>query len=139
MKVRFDFEGGCEHGKSVDGETDLQAAKNPARQYMWLTNSGTVGARFRIPRAHLTDAQFAELVPDELQHIWRAAHSPGEFQAMIHKQQVTPAARKLFYDRVSRKTTHIYEVKSRSEIDGRLVLRLQFIGDEDEADGPGSA
>lgn len=47
MKISFIFDGGCLDGQTISGETDMRVCDNLARRYVFLTDGGRIGKRFR--------------------------------------------------------------------------------------------
>lgn len=47
MKITFNFQGGFLDGRAITGDTDLRVCDCSARRYVFLTDCGRVGKRFR--------------------------------------------------------------------------------------------
>lgn len=47
MKITFSFQGGCLDGQTITGDTDMRVCDSSARRYVFLTDCGRVGKRFR--------------------------------------------------------------------------------------------
>lgn len=121
MTIRFEFFGGCKGGTSIAGEDDLRlgASKNPAHRYLFLTDGGRVGARFR------------ESLSPEAQAARDEAAFDAHDEATKTGRTLTEQQRREL-DRVIRgvRVFHLYEVTHREAGPDGIMIRVDYLGEE---------
>jgi hypothetical protein len=115
--VQFEFHGGCKDGEIVVGNDNSQSLNNPARRYLFLTDKGRVGARFReIP----TKVELQEVM-EEIKARLGPSAKPG------WEDQVKVLAGMLIAEKRG-EIQHTYQVTERDERPDGMRIRLDFVG-----------
>lgn len=114
MIVRIEFHGGCKDGTVIVGEDDpsLGPQRNPVHAYLFLSNSGQIGAKLREPvTAAVRQAQMARFI-NEVGEAVRAGRP-------VPKHSYPPRCQ-------------LYEVTDRRVGPDDVTIRLDYVGDDSE-------
>ena len=137
--VRVEFHGGCKDGEVVVGNDNTESLSNPARSYLFLTDNGRLGARFREipPKVELQEAM-AEIKRRGGPVIYCRIHGLLTPTAMAEiKRRGGPFSEAILEilaeDLVRRnhgEIQHTYQVTGREEQPDEIRIRLDFAGME---------
>ncbi|HEX4145119.1 MAG TPA: hypothetical protein VHY91_16550 [Pirellulales bacterium] len=117
MAFRFNFHGGFLDGQSMVSGWDRDGQTLPGERYVFLSDGGRLGARFR------------ETPPERTAEIRRMlAAGPPDRE---HAQE--------FHERRKQLGSQVYEVTRRDERPSETVVRVDFVGEESEGTTVGGA
>jgi hypothetical protein len=158
MKITFQFHGGFLDGQTLTGDTDLRIC-TPARRYVFLSDAGRVGKRFReFPpdRSELIrelldqqsetidemDAVVCQVMGsmdpqnppscDQLKKMMDVAlREIGADLAVYHRK--SQQQNELTNCQLEAIKSEVYEVVSREETKDRILVKVQYLGDDTAA------
>jgi len=114
---RFNFHGGFLDGQSLVSGWDHDGVTLPGQHYVFLTDGGRLGARFR------------ERPPERTAEIKRMLDIGPADREHAHE----------FHERLRQLGSQIYEVTRRDERPSETIVRLDFVGEESEGTTVGGA
>jgi hypothetical protein len=156
MMVRFEFHGGFMDGQTVVGEDDMHVPENPARHYLFLTDGGRIGARFREMPPDQADEERLLILGEEAFRAWKALQEcmekEGSFGQSAESLKLcdefwkaweeswgeTLGGAKSFTEeeaidfarQLQEIKWHVYEVTHRHERPEGLLVHVKFVGED---------
>ena len=115
MMFTIEFRGGFRDGERIMGDDDPRKGDTPICGYLFLTEGGRVGARFRDPFPIEAVAQDEEYV--------RATEEVKKTGRMLTSEQYE-------YFRKKFEKCHVYEIAERRMASGGISIVALFVGEE---------
>ena len=157
MKITFNFNGGFLDGETIVGDTN-EKTPSPARRYVFLSQGGRVGIRFRDMPPERCEELRRLFMPEEVRDRWMAAleaameavkadideeNLPPEkelrerYAAAFQEHGVHSALQFLHHaslaeiDQKMRSiTSQVFEVTARDERSDEIFVEVTFVGED---------